>query len=67
MQDYTKPQNIKQNFPKSGYTTDVWGVSAANPLGQVQGIYAVNVGHTVPIDGDQGNDDQISLPACHIC
>ncbi|KAK4923632.1 hypothetical protein LTR49_009187 [Elasticomyces elasticus] len=51
--DYTSPDTIKADFPKSGYTTDIWGVDSANPLGTVQGIYAVNVGHTVPIDGDQ--------------
>ncbi|KAK0890565.1 hypothetical protein LTR02_014607 [Friedmanniomyces endolithicus] len=51
--DWTKPQTVKANFPKSGYTTDIWGVDSANPLGTVQGIYALNVGHTVPIDGDQ--------------
>ncbi|KAK5115727.1 hypothetical protein LTR62_000816 [Meristemomyces frigidus] len=49
--DYTKPAKVEQNFPHSGYTTDIWGASAANPLGQVQGIYAINVGHTVPING----------------
>ena len=51
--DYTKPATVKANFPLSGYTTDIWGVSAANPLGTVQGVYAINVGHTVPINGDQ--------------
>ncbi|TKA66202.1 hypothetical protein B0A55_08629 [Friedmanniomyces simplex] len=51
--DWTKPQTVKANFPKSGYTTDIWGADSANPLGKVQGIYAINVGHTVPIDGDQ--------------
>ncbi|KAK3672190.1 hypothetical protein LTR78_007943 [Recurvomyces mirabilis] len=51
--DATKPAKTQSNYPKSGYTTDTWGVSAANPLGQVQGIYAQNVGHTVPIQGTQ--------------
>ena len=41
--DYTSPDQTKTNFPKSGYTTDIWGVSSANPLGTVQGIYALNV------------------------
>lgn len=48
--DYKTPASRKSG-PKSGYTTDTWGVSAANPLGTVQGIYAIGVGHTVPIDG----------------
>ncbi|KAK3106760.1 hypothetical protein LTR53_018123, partial [Teratosphaeriaceae sp. CCFEE 6253] len=51
--DYQSPDSVEANSPKSGYTRDVWGVSTANPLGTVQGIYAVNVGHTVPIDGDE--------------
>lgn len=41
--DYTSPYQTKANFPKSGYTTDIWGVTSANPLGTVQGIYALNV------------------------
>jgi acetylxylan esterase len=49
--DYTTPDKSQANYPKSGYTTDTWGVDSANPLGTVQGIYALNVGHTVPVDG----------------
>ncbi|EMC99482.1 carbohydrate esterase family 1 protein [Baudoinia panamericana UAMH 10762] len=49
--NYLAPQTRKANFPHSGYTTDIWGVTTANPLGTVQGIYALNVGHTVPING----------------
>jgi acetylxylan esterase len=49
--DATKPQSVKNNFPLNGYTTDIWGVDSTNPLGKVQGIYALNVGHTVPING----------------
>jgi acetylxylan esterase len=49
--DATKPQSVKSNFPANGYTTDIWGVDSQNPLGKVQGIYALNVGHTVPING----------------
>jgi len=49
--DATKPQTVKNNFPANGYTTDIWGVDSTNPLGKVQGIYALNVGHTVPING----------------
>ena len=51
--DYTQPDKVEADFPMSGYTTDIWGVTGANPLGTVQGIYAINVGHTVPIDGNQ--------------
>ncbi|KAI9708720.1 MAG: hypothetical protein M1820_003675 [Bogoriella megaspora] len=51
--DYTKPDQVQNNFPASRYTTDIWGVTAANPRGTVQGIYAVGVGHTVPINGTQ--------------
>ena len=49
--DYTKPAKVERDFPAKGYTTDVWGVTAENPLGTVQGVYAVGVGHTVPING----------------
>ncbi|KAL9079786.1 MAG: hypothetical protein Q9157_001358 [Trypethelium eluteriae] len=45
------PQKVEANFPQSGYTTDIWGVTTQNPLGTVQGVYAINVGHTVPING----------------
>jgi acetylxylan esterase len=51
--DSSKPDSSKANSPKSGYTTDTWGVTAANPQGTVQGVYAKGVGHTVPIDGTQ--------------
>ena len=51
--DATKPAKAQSNFPHSGYTTDSWGIDSANPLGKVQGIYALNVGHTVPINGTQ--------------
>lgn len=51
--DATKPAKAQENFPHSGYTTDSWGIDSANPLGKVQGIYALNVGHTVPINGTQ--------------
>ncbi|KAI7567176.1 alpha/beta-hydrolase [Hortaea werneckii] len=51
--DYTQPEETKDQFPQSGYTTQIWGVDSENPLGKVQGIYAINVGHTVPIDGTQ--------------
>jgi acetylxylan esterase len=52
--DATKPAKSQQNFPLNGYKTDTWGVSTANPLGTVQGIYATGVGHTVPIQGYVG-------------
>jgi len=51
--DATKPQKSQNNFPLNGYKTDTWGVTTANPLGTVQGVYAQNVGHTVPINGAQ--------------
>lgn len=50
--DYTAPASSEANTPKSGYSTDTWGVTDENPDGTVQGIYALGVGHTVPIDGD---------------
>lgn len=50
--DYQSPASSLANTPKSGYTTETWGVSDTNPDGTVQGIYAEGVGHTVPIDGD---------------
>ena len=49
--NYQTPEKVEANFPQPAYTTDIWGVTAANPLGTVQGIYALNVGHTVPING----------------
>ena len=51
--DATKPQKSQNNFPQNNYKTDTWGVTTANPLGTVQGIYATGVGHTVPINGAQ--------------
>ncbi|KAK4557106.1 hypothetical protein LTR86_006087 [Recurvomyces mirabilis] len=51
--DPTKPAKTSSNFPARGYTTYEWGVDASNPLGKVQGVYAINVGHTVPINGTQ--------------
>ena len=33
--DYTQPDKVEADFPLSGYTTDIWGVTAANPLGTV--------------------------------
>ena len=49
--DAAKPQKSQADFPKQGYKTETWGVSEANPLGTVQGIYVTGVGHTVPVDG----------------
>lgn len=49
--DASKPEKTQQGFPQSGYTTQTWGVNSQNPLGTVQGIYAQNVGHTVPMNG----------------
>lgn len=54
--NWLKPGKTQKNFPQSGYTTDIWGVTKANPLGTVQGIYALDVGHTVPINGYVGGD-----------
>ncbi|KAI9668214.1 MAG: hypothetical protein M1821_001034 [Bathelium mastoideum] len=51
--NYLTPEKVEANFPQSGYTTQIWGETTANPLGTVQGIYAINVGHTVPINGTQ--------------
>lgn len=34
--DWTRPQTVLRNFPHDGYTTDIWGVTAASPLGTVQ-------------------------------
>ncbi|GME43234.1 Esterase PHB depolymerase [Neofusicoccum parvum] len=42
--DYASPASVSQNDPLSGYTRTTWGP-------KVQGIYAVGVGHTVPIRG----------------
>ena len=49
--DATKPAKTQQNFPAQNYKTDTWGVTTANPLGTVQGIYVTGVGHTVPVNG----------------
>lgn len=49
------PSKVEGNFPQSGYTTDIWGVTPKNPRGTVQGIYALNVGHGVPINGYGSN------------
>jgi hypothetical protein len=49
--DAAKPQKTQANFPAQNYKTDTWGVTAANPLGTVQGIYVTGVGHTVPVQG----------------
>jgi len=51
--DSNAPSQTIGNFPHSGYTTYKWGVSGTNNLGTVQGVYAQNVGHTVPINGTQ--------------
>ena len=42
--NYDKPQSTQANTPQSGYTKTTYGAS-------VEGIYAQNVGHTVPIRG----------------
>jgi acetylxylan esterase len=42
--NYDKPQSTQANVPQSGYTKTTYGAS-------VEGIYAQNVGHTVPIRG----------------
>jgi len=34
--NWQQPQKVQKNFPKSGYTTDTWGVTTNNPLGTVQ-------------------------------
>jgi acetylxylan esterase len=54
--DAAKPAKTQQNFPAQNYKTDTWGVTAANPLGTVQGIYVTGVGHTVPVNGYVGDD-----------
>lgn len=56
--DATKPQKSQNNFPAQNYKTDTWGVTTANPLGTVQGIYVTGVGHTVPVNG------YVGLAAC---
>jgi hypothetical protein len=52
--DAAKPAKSQANFPAQNYKTDTWGVTTANPLGTVQGIYVTGVGHTVPIQGYVG-------------
>jgi acetylxylan esterase len=42
--NYDKPQSVQQNNPQSGYTKTTYGPS-------VEGIYATNVGHSVPMRG----------------
>ena len=59
--DAAAPAKTISNYPKSGYTTYEWGIDSANPLGKVQGVYALNVGHTVPVDGTQ---DMMWFQAC---
>ncbi|KAF2036225.1 alpha/beta-hydrolase [Setomelanomma holmii] len=49
--NYDKPQSTTNNDPQSSYRRTVWGPS-------VQGIYATDVGHTVPI---RGSDDMKSF------
>lgn len=51
--DPESPEKVEANSPEAGYTRDIWGVTDENPLGTVQGIYAVDVGHTVPMHGDE--------------
>jgi len=46
--DYTKPDNTQANTPQSRYTTYTWGD------GQLVGVYAQGVGHSVPM---RGSDD----------
>lgn len=46
--DYTKPDTTQANTPQSGYTKYTWGG------GKLVGVYAIGVGHTVPI---RGSDD----------
>jgi acetylxylan esterase len=53
--DATKPQKTQQNAVLANSKTDTWGVTAANPLGTVQGIYVTGAGHTVPVQGYVGS------------
>jgi acetylxylan esterase len=46
--DYTKPDSTQANTPQSRYTTYTWGD------GQLVGVYAQGVGHSVPM---RGSDD----------
>ncbi|KAK8132389.1 hypothetical protein PG999_000562 [Apiospora kogelbergensis] len=43
--DAEKPASTRADFPLAGYTTTTWSA-------ELQGIYALGVGHTVPIRGD---------------
>ncbi|KAK8122771.1 acetylxylan esterase A [Apiospora sp. TS-2023a] len=43
--DADKPAEVKSEFPLAGYTTTTWSED-------LQGIYALGVGHTVPIRGE---------------
>jgi acetylxylan esterase len=52
--DAAKPAKSQNNFPAANYKTDTWGVTAANPLGTVQGVYVTGAGHTVPVNGYVG-------------
>jgi len=45
--DYNKPDSTQSNTPQSGYTTYTWA-------DKLVGVYARNVGHSVPM---RGNDD----------
>jgi acetylxylan esterase len=44
--NYNSPQQVISNDPQSQYFTTIWGPN-------LQGIYAIGVGHTVPIHGPQ--------------
>jgi acetylxylan esterase len=46
--DYTRPETTQANTPQSRYTTYTWGG------GQLVGVYAQGVGHSVPM---RGGDD----------
>ncbi|KAK7914117.1 alpha/beta-hydrolase [Apiospora marii] len=43
--DVDQPKSVKADFPLAGYTTTTWSA-------EVQGVYALGVGHTVPIRGE---------------
>lgn len=49
--DYKTPEKSEQGTPKSGYKTDVWGVTEEQPMGTVQGIFVQAAGHSVQMDG----------------
>jgi len=48
--DYDSPDST--GTTSKGYELTTYGVTDANPDGTVVGVYAIGVGHTVPIDGD---------------